>query len=169
MHIKSNQLSNDDWRLPLRLYAASRGGNACRLNERGAANPEVRLNPGYSKDASLTPRPVSPPPIGRQHREYQDEPENSERGQPQWSSTLEAWTDFVDAVRERWSARVFQPNGSSLLDLAKHLHHRNEGDPKNLEVEQQRPVLDVIIVPLDAIRERGVTAKAVYLRPSCDP
>ena len=41
-----------------------------------------------------------------------------------------------------------------------------QGQPHDLEVEPQRPVLDVVEVVLDALLDRGVAAPAVDLRPA---
>src|SRR5882672_1083525 len=43
-----------------------------------------------------------------------------------------------------------------------------ERQDQDLHVEQQRPVLDVVQVVLDALLDRGVAAPAVYLRPARD-
>ncbi len=40
------------------------------------------------------------------------------------------------------------------------------GEPHDLEIERQRPVLDVVEVELDALLERRVAAPAVDLRPA---
>ena len=37
---------------------------------------------------------------------------------------------------------------------------------QDLEVEPERPVLDVVVVALDAVRHRGLAAQAVDLRPA---
>src|SRR5256885_10407411 len=37
---------------------------------------------------------------------------------------------------------------------------------QDLEVEKQRPVLDVIEIVADALLDRGVAAQTVYLRPA---
>src|SRR5258708_3484332 len=44
----------------------------------------------------------------------------------------------------------------------------HEREPHDLQVERDRPVLDVIQVVLDALLERGVAAPAVHLRPARD-
>src|SRR5436305_11460658 len=44
----------------------------------------------------------------------------------------------------------------------------HEREPHDLEIERDRPVLDVIEVVLDALLERRVAAPAVDLRPSSD-
>src|SRR5688572_5856347 len=44
----------------------------------------------------------------------------------------------------------------------------HEREPHDLEVEADRPVLDVIQVVFDALLERGVAAPAVDLRPAGD-
>ena len=43
-----------------------------------------------------------------------------------------------------------------------------DGEPHDLEIERQRPVLDVVQVELDALFERRVAAPAVHLRPAGD-
>src|SRR6202023_3803110 len=43
-----------------------------------------------------------------------------------------------------------------------------QGEPEDLEVEGQGPVLDVVEVVLDALLDRGVAAPAVHLRPAGD-
>src|SRR5919197_6214759 len=42
----------------------------------------------------------------------------------------------------------------------------DEREPHDLEVEPDRPVLDVIQIVLDALFDRGVPAPAVHLRPT---
>ena len=39
---------------------------------------------------------------------------------------------------------------------------------EDLQVERRRPVLDVVVVPLDAVGERGLAAQAADLRPAGD-
>ena len=46
------------------------------------------------------------------------------------------------------------------------LGERERDDP---QVQAQRPVADVVVVPLDPIGDRGLPAKAVDLRPAGDP
>ena len=40
---------------------------------------------------------------------------------------------------------------------------------EDLQVEAERPVGDVVVVPLDALSQRGLSAQAVHLRPAGDP
>src|SRR5688572_28621126 len=57
------------------------------------------------------------------------------------------------------------------MPLARRLPGKNaaeEGHPHDLEVERDRPVLDVIQIELDALFERRVTAPAIHLCPPCD-
>src|SRR3954463_8602940 len=42
----------------------------------------------------------------------------------------------------------------------------HDGQPDDLEIEPDRPVLDVVEVVLDALVERRVAAPAVHLRPA---
>src|SRR4051794_15814386 len=44
----------------------------------------------------------------------------------------------------------------------------NDREQQDLEVEPQRPVVDVVVVPLDPVSERGAAAQAVHLRPAGD-
>src|ERR1044072_250656 len=43
---------------------------------------------------------------------------------------------------------------------------RRDRHQDDLHVEQQRPVLDVVVVPLDAVLERRLAAQALHLRPA---
>ena len=45
---------------------------------------------------------------------------------------------------------------------------RGGGEQDDLQVEPERPVLDVVVVPLDAVGERRLAAQAVDLRPAGD-
>src|SRR5262249_15816464 len=47
-------------------------------------------------------------------------------------------------------------------------HRVEERHPEDLEVEPQRPVLDVVEVVLDALVDGGVAGRAVHLRPAGD-
>src|SRR3954470_24747977 len=47
--------------------------------------------------------------------------------------------------------------------------HGDDRHQQDLEVEPQSPVLDVVVVPLDALGERGLAPKPVHLRPPRDP
>ncbi len=45
---------------------------------------------------------------------------------------------------------------------------RDERQREDLQVQAERPVRDVVVVPLDALGERGLAAQAVHLRPARD-
>src|SRR5215210_3598672 len=47
--------------------------------------------------------------------------------------------------------------------------NRPQRHEQDLDVEPERPVLDVVVVPLDAVAERGLAAQAVHLGPARDP
>src|SRR3954469_19718702 len=49
------------------------------------------------------------------------------------------------------------------------LDGRDEGHQEDLEVEPQRPVVDVVVVELDAIGDRTLTSQALDLRQARDP
>src|SRR5688572_21969736 len=72
---------------------------------------------------------------------------------------------------ERWepmkpAAPVTRARGISVrVLLAEAAQQREDQD---LDVEQQRPVLDVVEVVLDPLLERGVAAPAVHLCPAGD-
>src|SRR5918912_2127514 len=61
-----------------------------------------------------------------------------------------------------WQWRSITP---ALLRRLEDGGHRHEQD---LQVEPEGPVLDVVVVPLDPVRERGLAAQAVDLRPPGD-
>src|SRR2546423_4003368 len=46
--------------------------------------------------------------------------------------------------------------------------HGQDGHHHDLQVEPERPVLDVVVVPLHSIDERGLPSQAVDLRPAGD-
>ena len=60
-------------------------------------------------------------------------------------------------------SRRSTPRARSTLSTAKTRHQQD------LDVEPERPVLDVVVVPLDPVAERGLAAQAVHLRPAGDP
>src|ERR687893_1569550 len=43
------------------------------------------------------------------------------------------------------------------------------GEQQDLQVEPERPVLDVVVVPLDPVGQRRLAAQAVHLGPAGDP
>src|SRR4051812_41013591 len=49
------------------------------------------------------------------------------------------------------------------------LDGRDEGHQEDLEVEPQRPVVDVVVVELDAISDRTLASQALDLRQARDP
>src|SRR3712207_1548857 len=49
------------------------------------------------------------------------------------------------------------------------LEDGRDGEQQDLQVEPERPVLDVVVVPLDPVRQRGLAAQAVDLGPAGDP
>src|ERR1035437_7489388 len=51
------------------------------------------------------------------------------------------------------------------LRVAEQRHDRQRED---LQVERERPVGDVVVVPLDPLGQRGLPAQAVHLRPARD-
>src|SRR5579859_4477624 len=55
---------------------------------------------------------------------------------------------------------------SAVSGMAQHLEDGQDDDP---QVEAQRPVLDVVVVPLDPVGDRGLAAQAVDLGPAGDP
>src|SRR4249920_2572412 len=63
------------------------------------------------------------------------------------------------------SQRLYEPG--RLLGLARADNGEN-GQHQHLQVEPERPVLDVVVIPLDAVRERRLAAEAVHLRPAGD-
>src|SRR4051795_11213137 len=58
---------------------------------------------------------------------------------------------------------------SGLLRQREVAEHGPERHQQDLDVEPERPVLDVVVVPLDAVAERGLAAQAVNLGPAGDP
>src|SRR4051794_2343827 len=54
----------------------------------------------------------------------------------------------------------------SVAALLRGLEDRAERHHENLEVEPETPVLDVEVVPLGAVAQRGLAAEAVHLRPA---
>jgi hypothetical protein len=48
------------------------------------------------------------------------------------------------------------------------LQHREDRHQEDLEVEHQRPVLYVVVVPLDTVGDRGLSAQTVDLGPAGD-
>src|SRR5512133_1106558 len=55
-----------------------------------------------------------------------------------------------------------------LFDVAQRPRDREKGQQHDLDVEPQRPVLDVVVVPLDPVGERCLATEPVYLRPAGD-
>src|SRR5687768_15308226 len=66
------------------------------------------------------------------------------------------------------AAPVITTRRLSLIVLLPREDAAEERHPHNLQIERDRPVLDVIQVELDALFERGVAPPAVHLRPSRD-
>src|SRR5205823_4239023 len=56
-----------------------------------------------------------------------------------------------------------------LFDLFECAEHGPEGHEHDLQVEPEREVLDVVVVPLRAVLDRGLAAQAVHLGPAGDP
>src|SRR5262245_23854592 len=67
---------------------------------------------------------------------------------------------FLAAVIEEPAVGADQSVGVLVEEAA------NEGEPHDLEVEPDRPVLDVVQVVLDPLLERCIAAPAVHLRPA---
>jgi hypothetical protein len=57
---------------------------------------------------------------------------------------------------------------SRLFGLREVAPHGPGGHQEDLHVEPERPVLDVVVVPFDAVAQRGLAAEAVHLRPAGD-
>src|SRR5215203_1518329 len=78
---------------------------------------------------------------------------------------------FTSARRSRSLVAVFSAltsGGLWLLDVVRRVRDRDERQQQNLEIEPERPVLDVVVVPLDPVREGCLAAQAVHLRPAGD-
>src|SRR3954454_6887995 len=59
-------------------------------------------------------------------------------------------------------------NATGESRLLRRPQHRDDREDEDLHVESQRPVLDVVVVPLDAVRERGLASQPVDLGPAGD-
>src|SRR5690349_2692768 len=59
--------------------------------------------------------------------------------------------------------------GGLLLGRGEVAAYGQERHQHDLHVEPDRPVLDVVVVPLDAVLERRLAAETVHLRPAGDP
>src|ERR1044071_4888361 len=70
-----------------------------------------------------------------------------------------------DATPTGGEARAARVARRPLLGRPQDLEHRHRQD---LQIQPQRPVLDVVVVPLDAIAQRGLAAEAVDLGPAGD-
>src|SRR3954471_250609 len=79
------------------------------------------------------------------------------------------------AARDRYSRGIPPPSHHNrgmfggLLRQREVAEHGPERHQQDLDVEPERPVLDVVVVPLDAVGERGLAAQAVNLGPAGDP
>src|SRR5688500_9096375 len=83
-------------------------------------------------------------------------------------TTRAMWEFRLPSVRPqpRLRARPPTPATSVGVLVEEALHERQ---PHDLEVEHDRPVLDVVEVVLDALLDRGVAAPAIDLRPAGQP
>src|SRR5687767_8730028 len=73
-------------------------------------------------------------------------------------ATSSAPTLVVRATAGKWpSVRLFGA-----------VDERGEGHQEDLQVEPERPVLDVVVVPLDAVAQRRLAPQAVDLGPAGD-
>src|SRR4029450_11753281 len=72
------------------------------------------------------------------------------------------------AVFSRGSPRS-RAGGVWLLDVLRRARDSEESQQQTLEIEPERPVLDVVVVPLDPVREGCLAAQAVHLGPAGDP
>src|SRR6186713_3058153 len=80
--------------------------------------------------------------------------------QPRLSSVSERWEPMKPA------APVMTALG--MVSEGRTVEAAHQRQPHDLEIERDRPVLDVVEVVLDALLERGVAAPAVDLRPAGD-
>src|SRR5215212_2675463 len=69
-------------------------------------------------------------------------------------------------ARSRPGSWTSGPVGAVLLGALKNGGERHEED---LEVQREGPVLYVVVVPLHAVAQGGLPAKAMHLCPSGDP
>ena len=89
------------------------------------------------------------------------------------SLRLDLVADLIAQRSDRATAeRLLVETPSSLAPLvlggAVAAEERGGGEQDRLQVEPRRPVLDVVVVPLDAVLERRLAAQAVDLRPAGD-
>src|SRR3954447_20079479 len=79
------------------------------------------------------------------------------------------------AAQDRYSRGIPPPSHHNrgmfggLLRQREIAEHGPERHQQDLDVEPERPVLDVVVVPLGAVGERGLAAQAVNLGPAGDP
>src|SRR5918999_1003809 len=91
------------------------------------------------------------------------------------------WMSFSAAARAMATlkSRLTGPSSSpgrmwqwrsitSARTLLGRLEDGRHGEQQDLQVEPERPVLDVVVVPLDPVRERRLAAQPVHLRPAGD-
>src|SRR6478672_3555079 len=64
--------------------------------------------------------------------------------------------------------RRSSPSATGLLGLLAVLSHDEQRGDQDLEVEPKRPVLEIEVVPLDAVGEGGLPPQPMDLRPAGD-
>src|SRR5215213_1529724 len=76
--------------------------------------------------------------------------------------------DRLHAARAHADRARLRAASPRLLGAAREAGDRGERHQQDLEIQPEREVLDVVVVPLGSIGDRGLTAQTVHLRPPRD-